>query len=490
MLPAFLLVVAFAAETEAGAPADGQLLFARHCAVCHDADGRAQSALAKRLRPRPRDFGEGLFQLASSDDGRATRADLERVVVNGIPGSGMPSFRQLPATELAAVVDEVERLTVAGVAIRMKEDARYFGEELDDELANRFARSALEVGPLPPLPPFPPATAETLRIGREHYVVHCAACHGFDGRGRGEMPAWSDPEFPLARDLTRGLLKGGSSREDLARRIRAGMPGRGMPPTRLDPAATGALTVYVESLLPTDVATRFHQQRERVVAKRVSATAKSPLDPAWNDCESRRLVLSPLSGRPDAALEAHLAAMHDGGTIALRLSFPDPTRDDRALARSKLPDACAIQFSADVDPPLFGMGSKHHETTMWHWRAFRPDRIAGLFELLAAPSDHSIAPPEGLFAPETKASEYEVGSPADSAAASAPGAVEVSAEWAATGWSVVFRRALQPDPATPGAPRFAPGSKLGCAIAVWNGSAGDHRERKSISLWNELVIED
>ena len=51
-----------------GAP-DGAALFDRHCAVCHDSDGRARSAIAERLLPRPRDFGEGIFQLSSAENG-------------------------------------------------------------------------------------------------------------------------------------------------------------------------------------------------------------------------------------------------------------------------------------------------------------------------------------------------------------------------------------------------------------------------------------
>jgi len=37
--------------------------------------------------------------------------------------------------------------------------------------------------------------------------------------------------------------------------------------------------------------------------------------------------------------------------------------------------------------------------------------------------------------------------------------------------------------------RLAPGSKVPVAFAIWNGSAGDRDGKKSVTIWQELVLE-
>lgn len=498
-----VLLLAATASASARSDADAERsrrLFAEQCALCHDEDGRAQNPFTRLLNPAPRDFGDGLFQLASGDNGVPMIQDLERVIEHGLPGSGMPAFPDLSASDRRGLAEHVRRLAIEAIATRIEGEMRSRGETIDRKEALALAEWEMTPEEPDPFVSFPPANEETLALGRRLYVEHCGACHGATGGGRSVVPTWRDFEFIAARDLRKGILKGGAELPDLARRIRAGMPGRGMPPTLLGPGETEALAVYLKTFLPNDAAPRMHQKREKLAVARTSGALPGRADEDWSGAREVRLVLTPLSSRGDAfpnILEAYVAAIHDGGSIAIRVRWKDETRDDRAVASARLPDGVAIQFSTETRPPVMGMGSFHHPQNLWHWRAFDPDRIASFFDLLRArgypqssgseTSDASIPVPPGLFTPSTSASSSSVEGPGSASPTAGKTEIEVVPTHVEGEWQVIFRRAL-----AGGAPdevSFAPGKSLQFCIAVWNGAAGDYGPRKSISIWNTLTLD-
>ena len=54
-------------------------------------------------------------------------------------------------------------------------------------------------------------------------------------------------------------------------------------------------------------------------------------------------------------------------------------------------------------------------------------------------------------------------------------------------YRVQLRRRLQD--ARAGAASFSPGSRTAVSFAVWNGSAGDRDGKKSVTIWQELLIQ-
>jgi high-affinity iron transporter len=73
--------------------ARGQQLYAEQCAGCHGADGHGDGPLARQLEPKP---------VAFSDVTRARERSLfalYQVVTQGLDGTAMPSFAQLPDTD-------------------------------------------------------------------------------------------------------------------------------------------------------------------------------------------------------------------------------------------------------------------------------------------------------------------------------------------------------------------------------------------------------
>ncbi|MGE0040336.1 MAG: cbb3-type cytochrome c oxidase subunit II [Vicinamibacterales bacterium] len=115
----------------------GTALFARHCAGCHGDDGRGQGAGAAGLLPRP----------SNLVDHEYTTPRLAEVLWNGVAGTAMPGWRDLPPADLAALAAAVRALH------------------------RPAAETALPEG------------LETL--GARVYVENCVQCHGETGDGDG-----------------------------------------------------------------------------------------------------------------------------------------------------------------------------------------------------------------------------------------------------------------------------------------------------------------
>jgi mono/diheme cytochrome c family protein len=93
----------------------GRKLYMTHCMHCHGVAGDGAGPTAKYLNPRPRDYRLGLFKFTSTaQPERATRADLKRIVKQGIPGTYMPSFLLLEDDELTAIIAYVRWLACRG----------------------------------------------------------------------------------------------------------------------------------------------------------------------------------------------------------------------------------------------------------------------------------------------------------------------------------------------------------------------------------------
>ena len=93
----------------------GQQVYREHCVHCHGTSGDGNGPTAQYLNPLPRDYRLGRFKFTStSRDSRASRADLQRTVQEGIPGTYMPSFLLLAEDDLEAVVEYVRWLAMRG----------------------------------------------------------------------------------------------------------------------------------------------------------------------------------------------------------------------------------------------------------------------------------------------------------------------------------------------------------------------------------------
>ncbi len=72
----------------------GAVVFAHNCAGCHGTEGRGDGPAAVALTPAPRNLASALFSERS----------LSESLWNGVPGSSMPAWSELPSGELRGLV--------------------------------------------------------------------------------------------------------------------------------------------------------------------------------------------------------------------------------------------------------------------------------------------------------------------------------------------------------------------------------------------------
>jgi cbb3-type cytochrome c oxidase subunit I len=177
----------------------GATLFAANCASCHGVAGRGDGEASVSLLPKPANLTAARF----SDE------RLSSVLWNGVVGSAMPPWRQLPTEDLRALVAYVHSLQLSNVAPSTQE-------------------------------------ATNLNEGKSLFAANCASCHGDTGAGNGPAAG------ALAPSPTNFHLKK-PTEERAWEVLENGVPGTAMPPWRsqLNTDQRHALVVFVRSLYGT-----------------------------------------------------------------------------------------------------------------------------------------------------------------------------------------------------------------------------------------------
>lgn len=90
-------------------------LFRKHCVHCHGTTGNGLGPTAVFLNPYPRDFRMGMVKFKTTPRGKKpTRADLKRILNEGVMGTSMPSFRLVHEDDVEALIDYVIYLSIRG----------------------------------------------------------------------------------------------------------------------------------------------------------------------------------------------------------------------------------------------------------------------------------------------------------------------------------------------------------------------------------------
>jgi mono/diheme cytochrome c family protein len=277
-------------------------LYREHCAHCHGISGDGAGPTASFLNPYPRDYRKGWFKFKSTPLGvRPTHDDLKKIVLDGIPGTAMPSFKLLPDLEVEALVDYVKYLSIRGETERellrasveleekdvvlpvvakdataeqkeVAEAQRAAVGEMVAQIVGNWTDSPTKVVEIPARPEMSASElVESQRRGQALFygsVANCIKCHGDSALGDGQTTDYDEwtkefivdgknkdlvrqyvnhgllpPRNIRPRNLRLGVYRGGMRPIDLYWRIKNGIEGVPMPAVTMkpadDPAAKG-----------------------------------------------------------------------------------------------------------------------------------------------------------------------------------------------------------------------------------------------------------
>ncbi len=493
----------------------GRDLYERHCTVCHGADGRGDGQAAYLLHPAPRNFASGRFRLVSTRNGVPTTEDLIASIRRGMPGSAMPPWEWFAEEDLKDVTLYVQHLAVEGQIADLLSWAEEEGDEMSEPEARELAVERMTPGQAIDVGVAPPSDPVTLHEGQRLYLKSCAGCHGEQGAGDAPVNLAGqllneDGTPNTARNFTVGILKGGSTHEDIMRRIVGGLPGSPMPATDLaSTEQASVLAGYVRSLIKPGAEERVLQRRQTVPVSRVPGTVPVDAnDPVWAQTEAVWVALMPLWWRDNRVEGVIVRAVHDGDTIAFRLSWRDASNDHDLLGPESFSDAAALQISVEGDPPLCAMGDPAHPVDIAFWRAAweedgtvarnvrdrYPNMVDdGFPDLLGDLQEDAIT------ARAAGNSQSVPARPGGTEALMATGLGTVSprisgsSSWAAQGaWDdgyrdVVFTRSMRAE--VDGEPALSPGLSAFLAFGVWDGTFRDRNGQKSVSVWHKLQVD-
>jgi cbb3-type cytochrome c oxidase subunit II len=180
-------------------PQRGQQLYARDCAGCHGSRGQGDGPGAVGLHPRPANFAERQYTLDR----------LSAALWNGVDGTAMPAWRDLPVEDLSALAQVVRGFYAAQTE--------------------------------PSLP------KDVLELGAQVYGAHCAQCHGDKGAGDGSAAE----QFPIPPTNFQ------AERPSIAASLHAlrnGVEGTPMAPwsTQLSEAELSAAAYFVRGFFQAD----------------------------------------------------------------------------------------------------------------------------------------------------------------------------------------------------------------------------------------------
>jgi mono/diheme cytochrome c family protein len=484
----------------------GRVTYEKKCASCHGADGQGDGEAAYLLYPKPRDFQAANYRLVSTWESVPTDEDLFRTISRGMPGSAMPSWAHLSEEMRWGLVHYLKSLAAEPITVEPTVD----GEE---------PTGVIQV------PAEPPYTPEAKAQAADLFAAGCAPCHGTTGRGDGTSEQIDDEGYATQpRDLTAGVYKGPPDPEHVYRRIAGGLPGTPMPSSSyLSEDDTWGLVHYVREMSSEEQRRRAEMRKFQIDAHRVTELPAHPDDGRWREADRVNLHLMPLWWRSQRVEELTVQALHDGKDIALLLTWSDDSYDHTAIRPQDYRDAVAVEFSLTPDPPFFAMGAAGEFVNIWMWKSERQADLESGFQdledvypalsidgypnLSQSPLEQPMRNVSTLESDPMFITAWGAGnivsdptrtSPAEDLAAQGFGTlsarpkidytIQAHGVYSTGSYRVVLRRELVGRGEN--AVLLKPGATVPVSFAVWDGSAGDGDGKKSVTIWQDLHLEE
>ncbi len=269
----------------------------------------------------------------------------------------------------------------------------------------------------------------------------------------------------------------------------------------------------------------FSGQEGEPVVRSIFVNEPLPvLDPnalAWQNAPPARItvygqnITNPMLFNPSVtSLDAR--SMNNGTWIAFLLEWSDSTDSTKTLRTEQFRDAVAVSFPVTDDRTFIAMGGPNTPVSIAQWKADwqkdidigyqdREDEFPYMaVDLYPHAKDNAtgVVPVEdinkefvpGLAADNPLSNPVKL-TPIEELVAEGFGTLTTQTHQDSIGkgiwndgvWKVVIARpAMTPDMSDP---QFDPGKKTDIAFAVWDGDNNEVGARKSLSLWNTLLIE-
>jgi DMSO reductase family type II enzyme heme b subunit len=424
----------------------GKAVYEKKCAHCHGDKGDGNGPGAANLDPKPRDFTKGRYKIRTTPSGQPpSNLDLFRVITEGMPGTSMPPWQELPEKDRWNLVAYLKT----------------------------FAPDSFREAPRPvALPREVPTSTESVARGKEMFeAIECYRCHGAAGRGDGPSAPelkddWGRPVRPA--NLTKPWnFRGGPTTKEIATRLATGLMGSPMP-AFLDGVETPEdiwhLANYVKSLGPdtpnlaTLLTARFVQ----------AEIPEDPTAPFWSQETPARfplvgqVIVDPRNFTPSVDMIA-VRAVYTEGEVAFHLAWDDPTASKPDSTGKRFADQVALQFPARIsegtERPYVLMGDGANPVYLLRWT-----------------SDGGVG----------------------EANASGPGAItplrneDAQAKGRAVYQDGRYRLVMKRPRGTPDrgrAPPFPVGTFIPVAFRAWDGDNGEVGSKFSMSSWYSLRLE-
>jgi DMSO reductase family type II enzyme heme b subunit len=339
-------------------------------------------------------------------------------------------------------------------------------------------------------------SADSIERGKQLFQVGCVSCHGQTGKGDGVQEQRDNAGMPIRpRDFTRGIFKGGHEPQQLYIRTVLGMPGSPMPASsQAKPSEIGDLVNFILSLSDPASRAKAEHTRIRLTARKSAMPLPDVISPAeWDAVGTASIVVSPLWWRNYPEPDLQVRALHDGKSIAIRLTWRDATQNVSAARPQDFVDMAALQLFKGSGEPFLGMGLADKGVDVWHWRAGWQQLVAQAAGMLDSyPVDFYTARAAGnlITNPErqlTAGSLAAIGFGSTTFRPKTSQLVTASSTWKEGQWTVVFRRPLQAGPDD--GVSLAPGGRCSIAFAIWDGEERDRNGQKLVSIWHDLILE-
>ncbi len=463
----------------------GKLVYMEKCVFCHAEDGSGKGVSAFYSSPRPRNFIKGQYKFRTTPFGKIpTDDDLYQMLVRGMPGTTMPSWKHFPEVDLKSLV------------LYLKTLSKKFAKFKKKGKTHKLTR----------VEPPPSFNQQSLDRGKTFFDATCSGCHGLKGRSDGEstnrnVDIESDAIRP--RNLTKfWAFRRGSTLKDLFLTIRTGLSTTAMP--------QHSKRIYKDRDI-WDIAyyvTTLSNSKKPRMAREIKATRietplpLNPEDVAWKGVPSFYI---PLGGQILSAEKnfyptvdsVWVQAIYNGDKIAFKLRWDDPTFDPilktiaevqespppplppefqselgdeeakypvEAPKPQKYPDSIAIQFPAgksdDGSLPYFLNGDKDHPVNLWQWLS-GPNKTT---EMYAQGLQH-----QGEHRPASQLVQSKV-------------------IFRYGQYQLVMKRKLTTSDKSNDV-QFEAGATIPIAINAWDGNVKETGTQKSISTWVQMTLE-